>query len=136
MVNILLCLDWGTLTEKLLQQTAKLLDGFKAYKIKVLHIVDEQAFYPTTGFEVAMGAQLESECAQLETMAKKYLGAGLEYYVEHGIPKLKMTEMLDVLEHDLLVAGFSNHTIFGIDLAGTVADHLIHISKKPVLIIK
>lgn len=136
MTNILLCLDWGSLTEKLLQQTASVLDGFKSPKVKVLHIVDEKAFYATTGFEVAMGAQLDSECVELEAMARKYLGADLEFIVEHGIPKLIIAEMLGVLEHDILVAGFSNHTIFGIDLPGNVADHLIHISQKPVLVIK
>ena len=134
-MNIVLFLDYSSFTENVLETVKSFTTLVHGHSITVVHIIDEQLFYPTSGFEVALGETMHHESEELEELCKEYLGEGITYIEEFGIPKLKAEEKLEELEFDLLIAGSHSRHGLGSRLLGSFAEHLLRISKKPVLII-
>lgn len=134
-MKIILCLDYSSFTEQVLGTVKTFIDSLNNAEITVLHIIDEQLFFATTGYEVTLGETLENESQELKELCIEYLGEEINFQEECGIPKLKVEEVLAEAEFDLLIAGsHSRHGLAG-RLLGSFAEHLVRISNKPVLII-
>ena len=134
-MKIIVCLELSSYTEKVLGTIKALTDGMKAPEITVLHIIDKRMFYSTTGAEPELGEQLTEESTQLKKLCEQYLGAGIHYLEEYGIPKLKIEFELMHMSYDLLIVGSHSAHNIGERLLGGVAEHLLQNSTKPVLII-
>jgi nucleotide-binding universal stress UspA family protein len=134
-MKILICLDNSSVTEKILAFSKKLASELKSPEITVLHIIDETLFFSTTGVEVALGETLAAESNELKKMCEKYLGKKASYMEVYGMPRLKIEEMLVQVEHDMLVVGsYGRHGLAG-RLLGGFAQHVLGVSKKPVIFI-
>jgi len=133
-MNILLCLDNSANTEKLLQRVRQFAGALKHANIKMVHIIDEQLFYTTTGFEVQLNETLQEESSGLKERCLELLGE-VAYMEVYGVPLLKIDEVLAGTDHDLVISGTLNSHSFGGRLMGSFAEHLLHTSTKPVLII-
>lgn len=134
-MKILICLDYSSLSEKILEFSKNLAAELKTADVTVLHIVDETLFFTTTGFEVQLGETLHSENTELKEMCIEYLGDNVKYVEEMGIPRLKAEEMLTAIDHDMILIGsYSRHSLAG-RLMGGFAEHIMSISKKPVLFV-
>jgi len=120
-MNIVLCLDNSSFTEKVLTIVKSFVDSLKASEITVLHIIDEQLFYPTTGYEVTLDETLRNESVQLKELCIEYLGASVKYVEECGVPKLKIDEMLGQVAHDLVIAGSHSSHGLGERIMGSFA---------------
>ena len=134
-MKIFICLDYSSFTEKVLNTTKSFVESLKAADITVLHVIDEQLFFATTGYEVQLGEDLQNESKKLKELCIQYLGAGVKYIEEYGIPRLKIDEVLKEIDYDLLIAGSHSRHGLGERLVGSTAEHLLRNSKKPVLII-
>ena len=134
-MKIIICLDYSSLTEEVLNTTKSFINSLNSAEITVLHVIDEQLFYATTGYEIQLGEDLESESKKLEELCIQYLGADVNYMVEYGIPKLKIDEMLMQINYDLLIVGRHSRHGLGDRLVGSFAEHILRNSIKPVLII-
>ncbi len=134
-MKIVLFLDYSSFTEKVLESVSSITQSFADAEISVVHIIDEQLFYPTSGFEVALGETMHNESEELKEMCILYLGEGIGYIEEFGIPKLIAEEKLKELNFDLLIAGSHSRHGLGSRILGSFAEHILRVSKKPVLII-
>jgi len=134
-MNIVVCVDFSTFTEKMMVTVAGFLSSVKDANVSVLHVIDESMYYAATGAEVAIGSQMESENKQLKEMVTIYLGKNIHYIEESGVPRIKITEVLNTLNYDLLVIGSHSTHGLGSRLMGGMAEHLMHNSTKPVLFI-
>ena len=134
-MKIFICLDYSSFTEQVLNTAKSFVESLKAADITVLHVIDEQLFFATTGYEVQLGEDLQSESKKLKELCIQYLGADVKYIEEYGIPQLKIDEVLKEMDYDLLIAGSHSRHGLGERLVGSTAEHLLRNSKKPVLII-
>lgn len=134
-MNIVICLDYSSFTEEVLNTAGSFISSLKEAEVTVLHIIDEQLFYATTGYEVQLGEDLESESKKLEALCMEYLGPDIVYNSAYGIPQLKIDEMLGELNYDLVIAGSHSRHGLGERLVGSFAEHLLRNTTKPVLII-
>ncbi len=135
-MKLLICLDYSSFTDKILEFTKSLVAALKTAEITVLHIVDETLFFSTTGFEVQLGEMLNSESKELKEKCIQSLGKDTKYIEEYGIPKQVADEMLEQLDYDLLLVGSHGRTGIGSRLMGGFAEHVMRNSKKPVLFIR
>src|ERR1035438_4731321 len=101
-MKIILCLDYSSFTEKMLDTVKSFISDLNSKEIAVIHIIDEQLFYPTTGYEVQLSDTIKSESTNLKDLCIQYLGPDVNFVEEFGIPKLKIDEVLGEMEYDLL----------------------------------
>ena len=134
-MKIILCLDYSSFTEKALYTTKLFVESFKSADLSVLHVIDKQLFFATTGYETQLGADLERESKALKELCVQYLGANVKYIEEYGIPNLEIDRVIEQNEYDLLIIGNHGRHGLGERLLGSTAEHLLRHSKKPVLII-
>jgi nucleotide-binding universal stress UspA family protein len=134
-MHIMLCLDYSPFTEKVLATMQALVQSFKGCEVSVVHVIDETAFVAGTGFETQLYEDLKKDGEQLKKLSQEYLGNGIDFIEEYGIPRGKIDEILSDAEYDLLAIGSHSKNILGSRLSGSVAEHLLHNSKKPVLVI-
>jgi nucleotide-binding universal stress UspA family protein len=134
-MNIVVCVDFSTFTEKMMATVAGFVAAVKDAHVSVVHVVDESMYYAATGAEVEIAHQIESENRQLKEMVTLYLGKNIQYIEESGIPRMKISEILNTLNYDLLVIGSHSTHGLGSKLMGGMAEHLMHNSHKPVLFI-
>ena len=134
-MKIVICLDYSSFTEEVLSTVRTFVDTLISAEITVIHVIDEQLFYPTTGFEVQLGEDMESESKKLESLCIEHLGNNISYLVEYGIPVLKIDDMLSQIDYDLLVAGSHSRHGLGARLVGSFTEHLLRNTSKPLLII-
>ena len=134
-MNIILCLDYSSFTERVLEAVTSFTSSVKDVKMTVFHVIDERMFYATTGYEVQLGEDLHSESNELKELCIKYFGVGVNYVEEFGIPVLKIGEMMEETAHDLLIVGSHSRHGLGDRLLGSTAEQVLRESNKPVLII-
>jgi len=134
-MQIVLCLDYSSFTEKILSEAKKLTEDLKAVDLTVIHVIDQALFYATTGFEVQLGEQLDEESKALHKLCVENFGPGVKYLEEYGIPRLKIDEMLEDMQYDMLIVGSHSRHGLGERLVGGVAEHLLRTGRKPILII-
>ena len=86
-----------------------------------------------------MNYQLPAICweegKKIFEMAKTYFGSNFRYVEESGIPQAKIDELLKAKPYDLLIIGNRGRSMLATVLLGSVAEHLLHHTKKPLLII-
>ncbi len=134
-MKIVICLDYNSFTEQLLGTVKNIVDNMKSAEIKVIHIIDLSLFYGTSGFDEELIKDLEDNSNTLKGLCIQYLGDKITYIKESGLPALKIGEMLDSSPYDLLMVGTHGKKLLGERLMGSMAERLLHSSKKPVLII-
>ena len=134
-MRIILCLDYSTFTEKVLATMQTLTQSIKDCKISVIHIIDQTLFTGGTGFEIQLNEDLENDGQNLKKLSTQYLGNGINFIEEYGIPRQKIDEILGGTDYDLLAIGSHSKSILGTRRIGGVAEHLLLNSTKPVLII-
>jgi len=134
-MHIVICLDLSSFTEKYLTSIKTLLQSFKDCEISVIHIIDETLFTAGTGYEIQLSENLKTDSEYLKDLAVQHLGAQINYIEDYGIPGQKIDEILQESNYDMLVIGRHSRNILGVRLLGGVAEHLLHRSKKPVLVI-
>jgi nucleotide-binding universal stress UspA family protein len=89
----------------------------------------------TNGEEEQLMKELKEESNRIYNMAKKQLGDGFTYLEEYGAPKAKLDEVLENASYDLLIAGTRGRSLLASALFGSVAEHLLHHMKHPLLIV-
>jgi len=134
-MKIVTCLDYSSFTEEVLTTIKSFISSISNPQITVLHIIDQQLFYPVTGYEIPLGEDIEKNSAELQELCIKYLGNSINYIAAYGIPALKADEMLAGMDYDLLIAGSHSRHDLGSRLVGSFAEHLLRNSTKPILII-
>lgn len=134
-MKILLCLDYSSFTETILDTTKSITRAIKDVQITVLHIIDEMLFTAGTGYETQLGEQLDSESMELKKLCEQSFGKEVNYIEEYGIPRLKIEELLREIDYDLLIIGSHSRHGLGERLMGSMAEHILRNSTKPVLII-
>ncbi len=134
-MKLLICLEYASATIRIIAAIKTFSSQLTTVEITVLHIIDEQQFYATTGYESEIGKNAVAESNLLKEMCMKILGADINYIVEYGIPGLKADEMIAEIEHDLLIVGRHNRNVISELFLGSFAAHLVKQSRKPVLLI-
>ena len=134
-MKIVICLDYSSFTERVLTTAQNFINGLKTADISIVHVIDESLFYATSGFDVQLGDGLNKESQELHELSKKHLGENIKYIEECGIPKLKIDELLEQLDYDILLVGSHSQSELEERLLGSMAEHLLRNSNKPVLII-
>ena len=135
-MKILICLDYSSFTESVLEHIKKFVQELNAASITVFHVIDEQLFYATTGYEVALNEEMQNESKLLKELCVQYLGSSMQYIEEYGIPKLEIDAAIKHAKHDLIIAGSHSRHGLGERLVGSIAEHILRNSKTPVLIIR
>ena len=134
-MKIVICLDYNSFTEKLLGIVKNVVDNMKNAEINVIHIIDLSLFYGTSSFDEELIKDLEDNSDKLKALCIQYLGDKIAYIKESGLPALKIGELLDSSPYDMLIVGTHGKKLLGERLIGSLAERLLHNSKKPVLII-
>jgi nucleotide-binding universal stress UspA family protein len=133
-MKIILCIDYSSFTEKMLNTVKYFVASIKEPEITVLHIIDQQLFYGTTGYEVQLNEDLQRESKELKELCILNLGPNVNYMEEYGIPNLKINEVMQT-DHDLLIIGSHGRHGLRERLVGSTAEHVLRNSKKPVLVV-
>ena len=134
-MKILLCLDYSSFTKEVLATAKSFVESLKTAELSVLHVIDKQLFFATTGYETQLSEDLQRESEELKRLCVQYLGLNVKYIEEYGIPNLEIDETIEQTEYDLLIIGNHGRHGLGERLLGSTAEHLLRHSKKPVLII-
>ena len=134
-MNVILFLDYSSFTDQTLTAAKKIIGSINDAHVTVFHIIDEQQFYSTTGFEVQLGETVHAESLKLKRLCISQLGESINFREEYGVPPLKATELLNGSENDLIIAGSNSRHGLGSGPLGSFATHLLRISKIPVVII-
>ena len=134
-MRIILCLDYSTFTEKVLAGMRALVKSIKESEVSVIHIIDQTLFTGGTGFEIQLNEDLKRDGADLKRLSVQYLGGNINYIEEYGIPRQKIDEILAGSDYDMLAIGSHSKSILGTRRLGSLAEHLLLNSTKPVLII-
>jgi len=134
-MKVVVCLNHSTFTEKYLDGVRAFILKMKEVEITVIHIFEETMFYATAGFDVQIGDEMNREGKELQELAHKYLGDNINYIEEMGVPVIKIDEILDGLDYDMIIVGGNTHDKITHKLSGSVAEHLSNTKKKPVIII-
>ena len=79
--------------------------------------------------------ELKNDGQKILKLAKEYLGEGFYYIEEIGIPKAEIDEILQNTPHDLLVTGTRGRSLIAGIFLGSIAEHLLHTSIQPLLIV-
>ena len=134
-MKIIIFVDYSSFTEHLLSSVKGIIGSFKAPEITVVHVIDERLFYATTGYEVQLDEEINDESSKLHELCHQYLGENIHYVEDFGIPKQKIDECLEDQQYDIAIAGTHSRHNLGDRILGSIAEHLLKHSKKPVLII-
>ena len=134
-MKIILCLDYSSYTERVLNATKSFISSFRSFEITVLHVIDKQLFFATTGYETQLGDDLQRESNELKVLCLQYLGPNVKYIETYGIPNAEIDMAIAENDHDLLITGNHGRHGLGERLLGGTAEHLLKQSKKPILMI-
>ncbi len=134
-MQIIICLDYSSFTDKFLSTIQSILKSFKDYEVSIIHIIDEMFFSYGNGNGVEQQEEVMTDGKYLKQLSLKYLGNKINYIEEYGLPRQKIDEILEQSQYDLLIIGSHSTSIYNSTLLGSVAKHLLRTSTKPVLVI-
>ena len=134
-MRIIICLDYTTFTQKILETIQPFVQALGDAEVYVLHVIDQMLFSATTGYELQLSDDLKNESTMLQEMAVKYLGGKINYIEEFGSPRLKIDEVLNEINYDLLIIGTHARRTLGGRLVGGIAEHLLRNATKPLMIV-
>ncbi len=133
-MKIVVCLEYTSFAPSLLASIRSVVAEMQQPDITVLHVVDETLFYGTFGFDETLFNTIKAEGAKLYELCEEYLGP-VHYREEYGIPRVKIDETLPDLDYEMLIIGTHARKSLGQRLLGGLAEHLLHTSLVPVLIV-
>lgn len=134
-MHIVLCLDYSPFTKNVLNTMQMLVESLKEAKVTVIHIIDETLFSAGTGEEQQLNEDLKRDSDDLKQLASKYLGDKINYVEAYGIPRQKIDEILSGISYDILAVGSHSRSFTGARMLGSLAEHLLRNSTKPVFVI-
>lgn len=100
----------------------------------VLHITDTRLL-AAGGTEMLTEAILKEQSDSIYTMAKEYLGAGVRYIEEYGIPQAEIDRFISNSQYDLVIIGTRGRSLLASVTLGSVAEHLLHHIQKPLMVV-
>jgi nucleotide-binding universal stress UspA family protein len=135
-MKVIICLDYSAHTEKVLNAT-KLILGENAAKatIIVVHVIDTSILAAGIGNEEQVLEGLLENSRLVKNKALEILGDDMHYVEEYGTPRIKIDEALDGVNYDLLITGTKGKDVLERTLLGSTAEHLLHNTGKPILIV-
>jgi nucleotide-binding universal stress UspA family protein len=134
-MKIVICLDNSEYSRNMLLAIQPIVNAFKNPEVTIIHIINEALFYATTGAETSLNELLRREGHELEQQCNSILGSNVRFIMEYGQPNVNIDKLLDKLDFDLLIVGAGNPQNIEDRLLGGVSEHLLKITKKPILII-
>lgn len=134
-MEILVCLDKSSFTEKVLYQ-AKVLGAHSIdeVKIKILHIVDETISSSVDGIENDLKTALLKRGQEIKSMSVSTL-ENVEYIEKFGNPKVIILELMNLISHDLILLGSHGRTRLKNSVLGGFTETVLKYATKPVLVI-
>ncbi len=136
--NILVAVDFGDHSTKLLQQAAALAQLCDA-RLTVLHVVN-YALPTDMDYVIAPGDELESKLMgaaedQLHNLlVREALSSGVETIIRSGRPKAEILNVADTKQADLIVIGaHGRHALVG--MLGSTANRVLDHAHCNVLIV-
>ncbi|MBN9485451.1 MAG: hypothetical protein BGO70_14415 [Bacteroidetes bacterium 43-93] len=135
-MKVLIAVDYSQQTERVLE-AAKVLIGARVPQpdVTVVYIIDEMWLSTATGGEGEVFNTLRDDSKKINELAIKHLGNNVVYLEEYGIPTVKINEVLDSTPHDLLVFGMKGRSALADVFMGSMASHLLHRVKTPMLVV-
>ncbi|HYQ72294.1 MAG TPA: universal stress protein [Gammaproteobacteria bacterium] len=144
---ILVPIDFSANSEAALLQAAELAEALQA-PVSVLHVVHDLTATP--GYKALKGAKkqlrrmedIANEMLQeyLQAIQKKYPSLAAlqdaEKLLVVGIPVTRILEAADKINARMIVMGSQGRTGLSHILLGSKAEQVVHLSRRPVLIIK
>jgi nucleotide-binding universal stress UspA family protein len=135
-MKVIISVDYSSYTDTVLQAAHQLLaTRMPVAEILVVHIIDQTLLAAGTGAEPRIVEELQDDSRMINEMARGYFGSGFTYLEEYGVPQVKIDEILDNNPYDLLVIGTRGRSVLSGVLLGSMAEHLLHHTKKPLLIV-
>ena len=136
MKKVLIAVEGGPLTEIVVQhgiELAKLLNG----EIGFIYAVDATGFIGEGGYTAQNFVQeLHKEALELFNRLKSEFNIQQSWkFIEDGKPASKIVETANEWKADYIVIGTHGRTGVSHLLMGSVAEHVIRHSKRPVLVI-
>lgn len=128
-MKILICLDYSSVTDKLLHYTKSLVKQVKCAEVTILHIVNETLFYITAGFDGSNSGDTGSEQKELVDFCTRYLGKGFGNSPGHNAVPVSHPN------YDMLLIGGDRHQGIGARLWGGFSEQLLPANKKPLSIV-
>lgn len=135
-MKVIVCVDYSAHTERILQ-VAKTLLGTRVPQpdIVVMHIIDITVLAGAPGNEQQVTGELLDEGKKIVELATTYFDGNFQYVEDTGVPQAKIDELLKTYDYDLLVIGTRGRSMLTTVLLGSVAEHLLHHTQKPLLIV-
>jgi len=135
-MKVVICVDFSPYTKKVLEAAQVVLGSrMPRPEITVLHVLDMTLLSTGIGNEAQTVQELKERSSGIYAMARKYLGSGIIYREEYGIPQVVIDQALEEAPCDLLVIGTRGRsTLAGIFL-GSISEHLLHRAQQPLLIV-
>lgn len=135
-MKVIISVDYSAYTDAVLQAAHQLLaTRIPAAEVLVVHIIDQTLLAAGTGAEPTIMEELQENSRRINEMAKDYFGQGFTYLEEYGVPQVKVDEILNDNPYDLLVIGTRGRSMLSGILLGSMAEHLLHHLKRPLLIV-
>lgn len=135
-MKVLICVDYSSFTEKVLEG-AQIILGTRIPQpeISVLHVLDETLLSAGTGAEPQLLQGMQDNSRKINELAKKYFGSNVNYIEEYGIPRVKIDEVIQQANFNLLVLGTRGRSAVTKMLLGSETQHLLYHAQVPVLLI-
>lgn len=127
--KLLVPIDGSASSEKAVKCAASLASRLGA-KLTLLHILEPRLFGRRPELSKAVGKGI------LSAAAEKLKGVTFDQKLESGEPARKITEIAEKEDYDVIVMGCKGHGAVERLLLGSVADHVLHYTKHPVLVVR
>lgn len=127
--RMLVPLDGSKSSEKALMYAAALAGKVHA-KVTLLYVQESRLFGLRPELSKTIGTGV------LTDAAAKVKEAEFDQRLESGDPARKITELAEKEDFDMIVMGSRGHNALGRILLGSVSNHVLHYTKRTVLIVK
>jgi len=135
-MNVIIFVDYSDYTEKILLAAGEFLGNRSPQPgITVVHVIDQTILFAGTGAEQVIMEELMDNGKKIRGMAVQYFGGNCRYVEEYGVPLVKIDEILESMPYDLLVIGTKGRSQLANVLLGSVAEHILHHVKTPLLVV-
>jgi nucleotide-binding universal stress UspA family protein len=127
--KVLVPIDGSKDSEKALMCAAALSKKLNA-KLTLLHVQESHLFSMRPEVSMAIGRGI------LADAAGKLSGMSFEQKLEAGDPAKKISEIAEKEDFDIIVMGGKGNGGESRSLLGSVANHVLHYTRHPILIVK
>jgi nucleotide-binding universal stress UspA family protein len=127
--KMLVPVDGSKSSGKALNYAASLAKKLDA-KLTLLHVQESSLFSRRPELSQTMGKRILSDAAE------KLKGTTFDQRLEAGDPAKKITEIAEKEGYDTIVMGSKGHSTIERLLLGSVINHVLHYTKRSVLVVK